>query len=118
MVINRMGQNTEISNLNLEKQGRMVVSGDISNGEGGVIKGKLRIGIPESTVLASTDKKLAEMFGQVREGYRWLDLEISGTSAVPEDNFWTIYKDTSSEESSTSDQETLKDSFDDLIKGE
>ena len=118
MVVKRMGQNTEISAINLEKQGRMVVRGNISNGEGGAIKGKLRIGIPETTVLASGDKKLAKMFGQVREGYRWLDLDISGTGAVPEDDFWTIYKDTSSEESSTSDQETLKDSFDDLIKGE
>lgn len=118
MVVKRMGQDTDISGLNLVKRGRMVVRGDLFNGEGGAIKGKLRIGIPETTVVASGDKKLANMFGQVREGYRWLDLEISGTGAVPEDNFRTIYKDTSSDESSASDQAAPKDSFEDLIKGE
>lgn len=118
MVVKRMGQNADISGLNLVKRGRMVVRGDIFNGEGGAIKGKLRIGIPETTIIASGDKKLVKMFGQVREGYRWLDLEISGTGALPEDNFRTIYMDTSSGETSTPDVETPQDSFEDLIKEE
>ena len=115
-VVRRMGQDCDISGLNLVKRGRMVVRGDVFNGEGGSIKGKIRIGIPETTVTASGDKKLAKMFGEVREGYRWLDLEISGTGAVPEDNFRTLYKDTSYGESAAPDEGTTQDSFEDLIE--
>jgi hypothetical protein len=115
MVVKRMGLDTEISGINLVKRGRMVVRGELSNGEGGAIKGKLRIGIPETTVTASGDKKLAKMFGQVREGYLWLDLEISGTGAVPEDDFRTIYMDTSSGDASAPGQGSSKDSFEELI---
>lgn len=118
MVVKRTGQECDISGLNLVKRGRMVVRGDIFNGEGGAIKGKFRIGIPETTVTAAGDKKLAKMFGEVREGYRWLDLEISGTGAVPEDNFRTIYMDTSSGESSAPDEGKPQDSFEDLIEEE
>jgi hypothetical protein len=117
MVVKRMGENADISGINLVKRGKMVVRGDIFNGEGGAIKGKLRIGIPETTLIASGDRKLSKMFGQVREGYRWLDLEISGTGAMPEDNFRTIYADTSSAESPAPDQGTNRDSFDELIEG-
>ncbi len=118
MVVKRMGQDCDISGISLVKRGRMVVRGDIFNGEGGAIKGKLKIGIPETTVAVSGDKKLAKMFGEVREGYRWVDLEISGTGAVPEDNFRTIYMDTSSGESSAPGKGTPQDSFEDLIEGE
>lgn len=116
MVVKRTGQNTDVSGIHLEKRGVMVLRGDISNGEGGVIKGKLRIGIPETKVTTCGDKKLVMMFGKVSEGYCWLDLEISGTGAIPEDDFKTIYKDTSSGQISVPSQETLEDSFEDLIE--
>jgi hypothetical protein len=96
----------------------MVVRGDLFNGEGGVIKGKLSIGIPETTLIASGDKKLIKMFGQIREGYRWIDLEISGTGALPDDNLRTIYTDTSSGEPTEPEQDVPQDSFEDLIEGE
>ncbi|MFM2198682.1 MAG: hypothetical protein RLZZ505_2114 [Verrucomicrobiota bacterium] len=118
MVIKRMGENTSMSDLNLVKRGRMVVRGDFFNGEGGAIKGKLRIGIPETTLIASGDKKLIRMFGQLREGYRWVDIEISGTGALPDDNFRTIYTDTSSGESAAPGQTAPRDSFEDLIENE
>ena len=116
MVVKRMGQNTDVSGINLEKRGRMVLQGDISNGEGGVIRGKLRIGIPETKVNTCGDKKIMMMFGKVRDGYCWLDLKISGTGAIPDDDFKTIYKDTSSRQISLPGQETLEDSFEDLIE--
>lgn len=118
MVVKRKGQNADISGINLVKRGRMVVRGDLFNGEGGAIKGKLSIGIPETTLIASGDKKLIRMFGQIREGYRWIDLEISGTGALPDDNLRTIYTDTSSGESTAPGRDVPQDSFEDLIEGE
>lgn len=118
LVVKRAGQISNISGINLVKRGKMVVRGELFNGEGGMIKGELRIGIPETTVIASGDKKLARMFGNVREGYRWIDVEIGGTAALPEDDFRTQYMDTSSEKPSVTEDEAPQDSFEDLIEGE
>ena len=118
LVVKRTGQTSGLSGINLVKRGKMVVRGELLNGEGGMIRGKLRIGIPDTTVIASGDKKLAKMFGEVREGYRWIEVEISGTGALPEDNFRTLYMDTSSRKPSESGQGAPQDSFEDLIEGE
>ena len=92
----------------------------MSNGAGGAISGKLQIGIPETTLGAATDKKLGKMFGGGREGYRWLELEIGGTSALPEDNFMTLYKDISSADApgTAGEDAPRRDSFEDLIEGD
>lgn len=117
MVVKRTGGKVEITGINLVHRGRMAVRGEMSNGEGGVISGKLQIGIPETTLGSAADKKLGKMFGKVREGYRWLELEIGGTSALPEDNFMTLYKDTASVEPSAPGGEAPQpDSFEDLIE--
>lgn len=116
MVVKRVGQDVDVSDLNLVKRGRMVVRGSVSNGEGGAIKGKLSVGIPDTTIIASGDKKLARMFGPVREGYRWVDLEITGTGALPEDDFRTIYADTGSGEATAPGNGNPPDSFEELIE--
>jgi hypothetical protein len=118
MVIKRTGRTSSISNINLVNRGKMVVRGELFNGEGGVIKGKLRIGIPKTTVTAAGDKKLTKMFGDVSEGYRWIEVEISGTGALPEDNFRTLYMDNSSQNPSATKEGPPQDSFEELIKGE
>jgi hypothetical protein len=118
LVVKRTGQTSNISSINLVNRGKMVVRGELFNGEGGMIKGKLRIGIPESTVTAAGDKKIAKMFGDVLEGYRWIEVEISGTGAMPEDNFMTLYMDNSSQKPSAAREGTPQDSFEELIKGE
>ncbi len=56
------------------------------------------------------------MFGQVREGYRWVDLEIAGTSAVPTDNFLDLYNAARSPQGEASEADlTAPDSFESLI---
>lgn len=120
MVVKRAGGRVEITGINLAHRGRMAVRGAMSNGAGGAISGKLQIGIPDTTLGAATDKKLGKMFGGVREGYRWLELEIGGTSALPEDNFMSLYKDISTVEAPGTAGEDApgRDSFEDLIEGE
>lgn len=119
LVIKKTGQISHISGINLVERGKMVVRGELINGEGGTINGKLRIGIPNTTVITCGDDKLAKMFGEVHEGYRWIEVEISGTSAIPEDNFRTQYMDTSSQKKpSSARQGSPQDSFEELIQGE
>lgn len=119
MVVKRSGGKVSVTDINLVQRGRMAVRGAITNGEGGKVSGNLRIGIPETTISAAKDTKLSNMFGQAREGYSWVDLEIGGTAALPLDNFRSLYMETSPpEEAGEGDGEgDDRDSFDDLIEG-
>jgi hypothetical protein len=125
LTVKRSGANVALTDINMENRGRMAVRGEVSNREGGGIRGKLRIGIPETTVATANDSKLSKMFGQVREGYRWVELELGGTAAVPEDDFRALYMDSyvTAESAAEAEEEKEKeddgrDSFEDLIKGE
>jgi hypothetical protein len=117
LLVKRRAGKVEIDKINLVSRGRMVVRGSVANAEGGAISGTLRIGIPDTTVSAAPNKRLNLLFGEVREGYRWLDVAISGTSAVPEDNFKELYlkaAETPVEEPSAPDESP--DKFENLIE--
>lgn len=118
MVVKRADGKVTLADINLVNRGRMAVRGAVTNGEGGRISGKLRIGIPETTISAAKDKRLGQMFGQVREGYRWVDLEIGGTAALPEDDFRALYMEVSAPGEAGTGEGDAPDSFDDLIEGE
>jgi len=120
-LVRRQGESVELDAINFEKRGRMALRGSISSGEAGQISGTLRVGIPESMIGASKDKHVKEMFGPVREGYRWIDLAIGGTGAAPTDNFKALY-DAATPASQESNEDAAEpdigtaDSFEDLIK--
>lgn len=118
LVVRRRAGMVVIEKINLVSRGRMALQGSVSNAEGGKISGTLRIGLPETTISAATNKRLNLMFGQVREGYRWLDIEISGTSALPEDNFRKLYENVAETPTPEPTEEPpAPDSFDKLIEG-
>lgn len=118
MVIKRRGGDVAIGEINLVSRGRMVVRGSVSNSEAGGISGSLRIGLPEATVAASPNKRMNILFGEMREGYRWLNIEIGGTSAVPRDNFQERYNNAAETPVGESAIPVVSpDRFDDLIKG-
>lgn len=120
IVVKRTGGRVELADINLVSRGRMALRGSISNGEGGKISGKLRIGIPETILSTASDKNLVKMFEQTLDGYRWVELEISGTSAVPQDDFRALYMAASATEGAaeTGDEPAPKDSFEELIEKE
>lgn len=118
MVVRRRAGAVEIRDINLVNRGRMVIKGSVSNGEGGAITGKIRVGLPDTTLAAAPNKKLGLMFGQVREGYRWVDLEIGGTSKAPEDNFKDLYVKVAIPAEAEREEEAPQDSFENLIEGE
>lgn len=91
-VLRRRGQEVELNEINFEQRGRMALSGSIRTTESGEISGEFRIGIPESMIVLSKNKRLDSMFSAVKKGYRWVDLKIDGTSEAPEDNFQQLYE--------------------------
>jgi hypothetical protein len=133
-LVRRTGELLEMREINLEQRGRMAIRGELSGLDGGMITGKLRVGIPGNLISGSKNKRLDRIFGEIEEGYRWVDIEIGGTGASPVDNFREMYEaaDEDKETEVTGDEEESVekgveegveegvegDSFDELIEGD
>ncbi|MDP4646526.1 MAG: hypothetical protein NWR03_01945 [Akkermansiaceae bacterium] len=119
--IKRQGASVEVSEINAVKRGRIIIRGALQNAGGGQLRGTLRIGLPDTTVVASRNTRLDRMFSEVRENYRWIEIKISGTSAVPQDNFLELFDLASKDNVVVPDREEASpepDTFDSLIEGE
>lgn len=93
LLIEKSGHRVELEEINLEQHARMAIRGSISvKDEAGAISGSLKVGIPEIIIDAAKDRRLDVLFSSVREGYRWIDIELGGTSAAPLDNFKDLYQ--------------------------
>lgn len=117
-VVRRLGADVEIKDISFVNRGRMSIRGSLSNGNAGTLAGTLRIGLPETTVTAAQNKRLDLLFGPTREGYRWLDVKVGGTSAMPKDNFKEQY--TKAGEAPSAEAKPKADdpdTFDSLIEG-
>lgn len=114
----RKGNFTSIKDFEFEERGRMAVRGTISNGEAGQIEGRIRVGIPEAIIVTQRSPSLEAAFDQSAKGYRWIDIEIGGTSAVPTDNFLDLFGTARTGSEMLEDQSSEVDSFESLINGE
>lgn len=90
--IRRQGRQVEINDINLEDRGRMALRGSIATDDAGQISGTFRVGLPDSKIESSRNTRLKTMFRESKDGYRWIDLTIGGSSAAPTDNFNEVYK--------------------------
>ena len=118
LVVKRQAGKVVLEDINFVSSGRIALQGSISNGEGGAISGALRVGIPESIVAAKRNKGMQLLFAQTQDGYSWVDVKISGTSAIPEDDFRELYQkaaEAPAEDPVSPDK--VPDKFDDLIDG-
>lgn len=80
-----------VRDLELSSKDRMTIRGHLRS-EGGKIRGELNVGLTPSMVVASDNEVLNAMFGEVREGRRWITLQISGTNQAVKDNFSVMYE--------------------------
>ncbi|MES2982572.1 MAG: hypothetical protein V4727_09690 [Verrucomicrobiota bacterium] len=118
----KSGHLVELEEIYFEQRTRMALKGSVTiKDEAGNISGSLSVGIPEIIIAASKNRKLEGLFSPVKDGYRWIDLKLSGTSAAPVDNFKELYQAdpiTSKPELKTDPKPEGVDSFDSLIKPE
>ena len=119
--IRRIGNKVEMTEISFEKRGRMALRGSLISQGGGKISGSLRVGIPDVILGISKNQRTHEMFSPVQGEYRWVDLEIGGTGAMPQDNFKQLFQAApANEESGASErglEENAVDTFESLING-
>ncbi|MFN5579464.1 MAG: hypothetical protein ACK49X_07595, partial [Akkermansiaceae bacterium] len=93
LLMRRSGEIVELKNIYLEQRARMIIKGSMATKDAsGNISGSLKVGVPDIIVTASKDRRLDILFSPVRDGYRWVNIELSGTGAAPVDNFKDQYQ--------------------------
>jgi hypothetical protein len=90
-IIHRENGTTTLKNLNLESKARMAIRGTISANSEQSISGTLQLGLAEGIIHSSSSTRLTKLFGPVKDGFRWLDLSLSGSVGALNDNFSDLF---------------------------
>jgi hypothetical protein len=86
-LITRGNGTTSLKNLNLESKSRMALRGTISCDPDQKITGTLQVGLAEGMIHTSKAPRLSQIFGPLRDGYRWVKIFVYGTPDSIQDNF-------------------------------
>jgi hypothetical protein len=73
--------------LDLHAKSRLRIRGSIAVDKEKALSGRLRVGLPSSFVLVDESGRLHQLLSAETEGFRWVDVEVSGTAAKPMDDF-------------------------------
>jgi hypothetical protein len=87
----REGTLSSLLDLDLQSRGRMALRGGLSVDDTQTLSGNLEVGVTEAMITSSNDSRLNALFSPVKDGYRWIQLKISGKAKSPEDGFKELY---------------------------
>lgn len=111
--LRRTGGNTALGNLSLESKGRLSIRGSLTRSKDNRLSGTFEIGLPETMIKSSRNRRLDAMFLPGDDGLRWLNLDVTGSGAQPGDNFKQLYEAAALPPASDSGRNP---SFDDLTR--
>lgn len=89
--IRRANDSITLGELNLLGKGRLAIRGNISMNANRQLSGELNVGVAEAMVSAAHNARLDSMLGPVSEGFRWITVKPSGSTAAPSDDFRQQY---------------------------
>ena len=84
--LRRVGEELHIDNLVLRKKAFMEVRGHLIVTDEKALSGQLRVGIPENKIITVTGRKRYSAFSDPVDGYSWIDIELTGTVELPDDD--------------------------------
>lgn len=113
--LRRSGQTVAFEDLDFEHKGRMVLRGNLSMGADRRLSGQLRVGIAEAMVRTASNPRIDAMTGPAEDGFRWLNLTISGNVKNPSDNFLELLDNSKTSPGPAGGQPPAVPSFEDLI---
>jgi len=87
MVLIRDGGLRVFDDIHFTSRRRMVVRGSISIDADDGVSGELEVGLSPTVIDSAVARRLDGMFSAERDGFRWITLELGGTTQVPTDNF-------------------------------
>lgn len=80
-----------IGDLVCENRSRISLKANLRMTKDKRLTGTLRMGIAETMLKSSQNRRLESVFGESRHGFRWVELAISGRADAPHDNFSALY---------------------------
>ncbi len=116
--LRRVGPVVSFEDLNFEQKGRMILRGNLSMGADRRLSGQLEIGIAEAMVRAASNRRIDAMAGPAKDGYRWINLTVSGNVRNPIDNFLELLDTSKTSSGSTAIPDAGVPSFEDLTTPE
>ncbi len=80
--------------LEFESKGRMALRGTVAINSNQVLSGTLQVGVAEAMIASSPAGNLRHlnmMFGPPKDGFRWVEIDVSGPASAPVDTFKELY---------------------------
>jgi hypothetical protein len=87
MVLVRDGGDMLFDEIHFTSRHRMAIRGSFSIDSDNVIGGEIEVGLTSTVIDAAVARRLDGMFSAERDGFRWVKLELGGTTKLPTDNF-------------------------------
>jgi len=116
-VLRRAGGNVSLSDLELTSKGRLAIRGSLAFVDGTTYAGDLKVGLSEAVISSTRNARLDELLSAPSDGFRWIDLKISGPKDAPKDDFRERYESMALESPAGIDAEASGlPSFEDLTK--
>ena len=82
-ICRRDADGIELQNLEMEQADQMKLRGSIAVAKGGILSGRLELGIPESKAITATGRKRYGMFSDPKSGFCWVSIDLDGTVKTP-----------------------------------
>jgi hypothetical protein len=117
-MVRRADGEVVISDLQCENRSRISLKADLRMTKDHRLTGTLRMGIAETMLKSSPNRRLERVFGESRHGFRWVELAISGRADAPHDNFSALYDATPADPAAALPGGTGAPSFEDLTTPE
>ncbi|MFU8893334.1 MAG: hypothetical protein ACNA8L_06865 [Luteolibacter sp.] len=87
MVFVRDSGDTLVEEIHFVSRRRMSIRGAFSIDSDNAIQGEIEVGLSPTVVDSAIARRLDGMFSAERDGFRWIKLELGGTTQLPTDNF-------------------------------
>ena len=87
LVLIRDGAEIILEEINFINRHRMAIRGSLSINIDGEISGEIELGIAPGMIDVAIARRVDGMFSAEREGFRWITLELGGTTQTPIDDF-------------------------------
>lgn len=93
MVLIRDGSDLLVDDIRFTARNRMAIRGSLTIDLDEMIQGELEVGLAPAVIDTALARRLDGMFSPVRDDFRWVKLELGGSTRVPLDNFNALFID-------------------------
>lgn len=90
--VERTADEVRLTNLHFQAR-QLAVKGELRLDKEHRLSGKLQVGVPDAMISSSPVERVDRIFGPASDGYRWVELEMGGTSSSPQDNFQALFSE-------------------------